>query len=151
MPMNDENGPSAAPRGDNPALGSIVVIDDEAASAITLEETCAAVPGVSVLRASSALEAIRILEDQARPICAVVTDIRMPGMDGFELIRFIRAHRGHAETPIVVVTADTDPDTPVRALKLGVNACFSKPFSPRAVRRTLEELLNAKSKVKPEP
>jgi CheY-like chemotaxis protein len=40
-----------------------------------------------------------------------------------------------------VVTADADPETPERASRLGANAFFGKPFSPRAVRRTLEDLL----------
>jgi CheY-like chemotaxis protein len=62
-------------------------------------------------------------------------------MDGFELIRFVRSHRQHLKTPIIVVTADTDPETPERASRLGANAIFAKPFSPRAVRRALEDLL----------
>ena len=44
---------------------------------------------------------------------------------------------------MIVVTADTDPDTPARTALLGANAYFSKPFSPRAVRETLERLLHA--------
>ncbi len=88
------------------------------------------------------LDAVRILRDSDQPICAVVTDIRMPRMDGFELIRFMRADRRHAATPIIVVTADTDPETPERASSLGADAFFSKPFSPAAIRRTLGELLH---------
>jgi CheY-like chemotaxis protein len=91
---------------------------------------------------SSALEAVKVLERDG-PIRAIVTDIRMPGMDGFELIRFLRGDARHRATPIIVITADTDPDTPARAARLGANAFFSKPFSPAAVRQTLERLLDA--------
>ncbi|HWQ55482.1 MAG TPA: response regulator [Bryobacteraceae bacterium] len=122
-------------------MGTILIVDDAAASSAALEEACAAVPGVSVLGVKSPLDAVRILRDSDR-ICAVITDIRMPRMDGFELIRLMRADRKHAATPIIVVTADTDPETPERASRLGADAFFSKPFSPAAIRRRLGELLD---------
>ena len=140
--MDDSQGPRDAPRGSRVSLGTVLIVDDMAASTAALEEACAAVPGVSVLGVTSALDAVRILRDGDQPICAVVTDIRMPHMDGFELIRFMRADRKHAATPIVVVTADTDPETPELASRLGADAFFTKPFSPAAIRRTLGELLD---------
>ena len=48
-------------------------------------------------------------------------------------------------TPIIVVSADTDPNTPNRIAQLGVSAYFPKPFSPAQVRRKLEQILNATS------
>ena len=140
--MHDPEAPSEAPQGGSAPLGAVLIVDDAVSSGVALAETCAGIPGVSVLGVTSALEAVRILRDSAQPVCAVVTDIRMPGMDGFELIRLIRADRRHAATPIIVVTADTDPETPERASRLGANAFFSKPFSPGAIRRTLGELLH---------
>lgn len=124
------------------AVETVLIVDDSEAGAVALELACATIPGVGVRRVFSALEAVRILGDPARPVSAVVTDIRMPRMDGFDLIRFIRADRRLAATPIVVVSADTDPDTPARTARLGADAYFAKPFSPRAVRETLERLLH---------
>ena len=124
------------------AVPTVLIVDDTEASAAALELTCAAIPGIGVSAVSSALEAVRILRDQGPFVRAVLTDIRMPHMDGFDLIRFIRADPRFAATPIIVVTADTDPDTPGRTALLGANAYFSKPFSPRAVRETLERLIH---------
>jgi CheY-like chemotaxis protein len=69
----------------------------------------------------------------------------MPRMDGFELIRRIRENERLAATPIIVVSADTDPATPERIAQLGVNAFFPKPFSPAQVRRKLEQLLDGRT------
>ena len=66
----------------------------------------------------------------------------MPRMDGFELIRRVRADQRLSGMPIIVVSADTDPTTPERIAALGVEAFFPKPFSPAQVRRKLEQLLN---------
>jgi CheY-like chemotaxis protein len=124
-------------------MGAILIVDDTETSAAALELVCASIPGVRVTAVRSALDAVRILQEPPEPVSAVVTDIRMPRMDGFELIQFIRAQGRYAGMPIVVVTGDTDPDTPARSSRLGANAVFTKPFSPREVRKTLEELLHA--------
>ncbi|MGD0498126.1 MAG: response regulator [Bryobacteraceae bacterium] len=123
------------------APGTVLIVDDTALSAAALELACSGIPGMEVKSVSSAQEAVRILDDPNTAVRAVLTDIRMPAMDGFDLICFIRSHRRHIKMPVIVVTADTDPETPERASRLGANAFFGKPFSPRAVRRTLEDLL----------
>jgi len=132
--MSDANGFRGAP-------GTVLIVDDTELSAEALEMACSGIPGIEVRSVSSAGEAVRILDDRDTAVRAVLTDIRMPAMDGFDLIRFIRTHRTHVNTPVIVVTADTDPETPERAYRLGASAFFGKPFSPRAVRRKLEELL----------
>jgi CheY-like chemotaxis protein len=107
-----------------------------------LEIALSDIPAVTVVLASSALVAWRILERPGPPIRAIVTDLNMPRMDGFELIRRVRADGRLAATPIMVVSADTDPATPRRIAQLGVEAFFTKPFSPAEVRRKLEQILN---------
>jgi len=123
-------------------LATVLIVDDAEASASALELACAAIPGIAVSTVSSALDAVRILRDRGPSVRAIFTDIRMPHMSGFDLIRFIRADPNLAATPVIVVTADTDPDTPALSALLGANAYFSKPFSPREVRETLERLIH---------
>jgi len=122
---------------------AVLIVEDSENSAATLEIAFLAIPGVSVRMASSGLEALRILDGDGGGVRAVVTDLNMPRMDGFELIRRIRQNRKLYATPIIVVSADTDPDTPDRIAQLGVSAFFSKPYSPAQVRRKLEQILNA--------
>ena len=121
---------------------TVLIVEDSENSAATLEIALLAIPGLSVRLASSALEALRILTGEGASVEAIVTDLNMPRMDGFELIRRVRENRNLSQTPIVVVSADSDPATPERVARLGVNAFFSKPYSPAEVRRKLEQLLN---------
>ena len=100
---------------------AVLIVEDSENSAATLEIAFLGIPGVSVRMASSGV----------------------PRMDGFELIRRIRQNRKLYATPIIVVSADTDPDTPDRIAQLGVSAFFPKPYSPSQVRRKLEQILNA--------
>jgi two-component system chemotaxis response regulator CheY len=128
--MEESNGP-----------GVVLIVDDAETSAAALEVACAAIPEVEVWRLRSAVDALRILARDGPPVLAVITDLRMPRVDGFALIRAIRGNPERAGTPIIVVSAETDPASPERARALGADAYFSKPCSPVLVRETLERLL----------
>jgi CheY-like chemotaxis protein len=123
----------------------VLIVDDSENAAITLEMALLGIPGIAVFTASSGAEALRILGN-AGSVGAIVTDLNMPRMDGFELIRRLRSDRRLSATPVVVVSADTDPETPRRVAQLGVSAYFAKPFSPAAVRRKLEQILDGTTK-----
>jgi len=128
------------PEGEN--VRAVLIVEDSENSAATLEIAFLGIPGLSVLLASTAFEALRILQRPGPAVRAVVTDLNMPRMDGFEMIRRIREDQGLSSTPIIVVSADTDPGTPDRVAQLGVSAFFPKPFSPAQVRRKLEQILD---------
>jgi CheY-like chemotaxis protein len=119
----------------------VLIVDDAEQCAETLELALYGLPGVDVVAAGSAEAALRMMLD--RQICAVITDLHLPRMSGFDLIRRVREHPGYAEVPILVISGDSDPATPDRIRALGANAFFAKPYSPSAVRKKLEMLLNA--------
>jgi CheY-like chemotaxis protein len=121
---------------------SVLVVDDSENAMAALEVALLAIPGLAVITASSGAEALRILENAAAEVAAVIADLNMPRMDGYELIRRLRGDRRLSATPVVVISADTDPSTPSRIAQLGVSAYFAKPFSPAEVRRKLEQILD---------
>ena len=129
-----------APRAAEP--GAVLIVEDSENSAATLEIALLGIPGIAVLMASSAFEALRILDGLGAPVRAIVTDLNMPRMDGFELIRRVRGDARFSGTPIIVVSADTDPRTPQRVADLGADAFFPKPYSPSQIRRKLEQILD---------
>lgn len=120
----------------------VLIVEDSENSATMLEMALSDIPGISVRLVTSGVEALRLLNGDGAPFRAIVTDLNMPRMDGFELIRRIRGDRRLSSMPIIVVSADTDPDTPERVAQLGVSAYFPKPFSPAQVRRKVEQLLD---------
>jgi CheY-like chemotaxis protein len=123
---------------------AVLIVEDSENSAAMLELAFLGIPDIQVMQVPSGVEALHILDGKT-PVRAVVTDLNMPRMDGFELIRRIRDDIRLRTTPIIVVSADTDPETPERVAALGVDAFFPKPFSPAQVRRALEQLLNGKN------
>jgi CheY-like chemotaxis protein len=140
MPVNGEIVSQGYAHGSDPR--AVLIVEDSENCAATLEIAFLAIPGLAVLLASSAPEALLILQRPGLAVEAIVTDLNMPRMDGFEMIRRIREDRSLSSTPIIVVSADTDPATPERVARLGVSAFFPKPYSPAQVRRKLEQILN---------
>jgi two-component system, chemotaxis family, chemotaxis protein CheY len=121
--------------------GSVLIVEDAETCASTLEIIFSSIRGLKILLASSAERAWELLEDGRGDIRALVTDLHMPGMDGFELIDRVRTDKLHARMPIVVITGSTDPHVSDRLRRRGVNAVFAKPYSPALVREKLEQLL----------
>ena len=131
-----------------PAAGlvrNILIVEDSENNAATMELALLGIPGLTVLRAASGLQALKILNQPGAAVQAIITDLNMPHMDGFELIRRVREDGRISAVPIIVVSADTDPSTPERIAQMKVDAFFAKPFSPAEVRRKLEQLLHAKT------
>jgi len=119
----------------------LVVEDDE--NVAPLEVALANMDGLRVLILQNGREAAELLRRNSLDLAAVITDLQLPYVDGFELIKIIRAQARYSDLPIVVLSGDSHPDTPERLRLLGANAFFSKPYSPSDVRHTLEDLLNA--------
>jgi DNA-binding response OmpR family regulator len=85
------------------------------------------------------LEALSLLE--AQPCDLVITDVRMPGLNGLELLRKI--HKIQPHTKVLVMTAESTPATVISSLRDQALGYFSKPFSLDAVAETVALALQA--------
>jgi FixJ family two-component response regulator len=81
-------------------------------------------------------------EDLTGAIC-VVTDVRMPGMDGVELQRSIRLQR--PKLPVIFISAHQDDETRARAIDGGAVRFLYKPFDGAELLRVIETALNEAS------
>jgi DNA-binding response OmpR family regulator len=121
---------------------TVFIVEDSEGAATPLEVALQVMNGVRVQLFSSAREALNTLRNTPDHVAALVTDLHLPSMDGFELIRSIRSDQRYTALPIIVVSGDTHPETPERLLRLGADAYFPKPYSPTEIRQKLESLLN---------
>jgi two-component system chemotaxis response regulator CheY len=127
----------------NRAIRNVLIVEDTDPCAATLEIALSKIDSTEIVAVQGGQQAWRYLQAAgAGEICAMVTDLHMPGMDGFELIERVRGDERYTEMPIIVISGCTDPKTPARVVELGANAFFEKPYSPVRVRATLEQLLN---------
>ena len=119
----------------------VLIIDDSASCAETLQIALETMPNLESRVLTSPRGALAVMRESAGNLVAVVTDLHMPQKDGLEFIREVRAEDGLKHVPILLISGDSDPLLERKALAQGASAFFSKPYSPAAVRRKLEQLL----------
>jgi len=114
----------------------ILIVDDEPnvrlGYRITLETE-----GFDVCEANGADEALEALA--ARRFDLAILDMRMPEMDGLDLLAKMRAE--HLDTPTVIITAYGDVPHAVRAMKLGAIDFLQKPLTPEMLRRVTDDVI----------
>ncbi len=119
---------------------TILIVDDELVSRYTVEVLLTQ-EGYNLVFAENGEDA---LEKAAQSIPdLMLLDVMMPGMDGFEVCRHLRANPRLAELPIVMVTALDDRDSRLRGLEAGADDFMSKPFDRAELRarvRTITRL-----------
>ncbi|MGC2324019.1 MAG: response regulator transcription factor [Terriglobales bacterium] len=103
---------------------NILVVDDEPQITRVLKTTLAS-HGYSIRTARDGDEAIQLMKDW--PPDLLITDLRMPNMDGLALCRHVR--RGKSAMPIIVLSVRGEDRTKVEALDAGADDYVTKPFS----------------------
>jgi CheY-like chemotaxis protein len=97
--------------------------------------------GYEVIAAHDGVEALAAAE--AHAIDVAVIDVMMPGIDGHEVVRRLRARPETATIPILVLTAAAQERVAEASAEAGADAHMRKPFSPKELVARLEELRGA--------
>ncbi|HKS30034.1 MAG TPA: response regulator transcription factor [Pyrinomonadaceae bacterium] len=117
----------------------LLIVDDEAkllrAVAITLREE-----GYEVTTARSGAEALVRINEGVPDL--IVSDIRMPGMDGFKLARALRSNPRTALIPIIFLTAKDQREDRLAGIRTGVDAYLVKPFDPEELIAVVSNILS---------
>ena len=116
----------------------VLVVDDEENMLWMLQKNLSvSLPGVEILTARSATEALAFLRE--KPINLVITDITMPGMSGLELLIEINNH--FHQTGVIIMTAYPSSAFAQEAMLRGCLRFIEKPFDIKIMRNIVEEVL----------
>jgi DNA-binding NtrC family response regulator len=132
-------------------MPSVLIVDDDAAMRDALSEAARDL-GYEPLMAASGEAAISLSDE--RKIDAVLLDLRMPGMDGIEVLRRIRARPD--PPPVTILTAHATAQNTIEAMRLGAFDHLTKPIARGELARVLAGMLAARpaprvSQPEPEP
>jgi CheY-like chemotaxis protein len=123
--------PDAAAGAERPLDGLRVLVVDDEEDARDLLATVLGNAGADVITAASAAEVLPLIERERPDV--LISDVEMPGEDGYSLIRRVRALPGErgGDTPAVALTAYAAAEDMLRALRAGFQLHIAKPVSPR--------------------
>ena len=121
--------------------GKILVIDDEDIVRTSCSRTLSP-EGYELSLAKNGTEGLKMAD--AERFDLVLTDLKMPDVDGIEVLRSINENR--PATEVIIVTGYQTVDTAVKAIKLGAFNYIEKPFTPDTLISAVREALAGKQK-----
>jgi two-component system chemotaxis response regulator CheY len=125
--------------GDSVMSKRILTIDDSKTMRDMLMLTLAEA-GFDVVQAVDGQDGLDVLGKETAPIDVIITDINMPRMDGYEVIRNLRRDPNHKTTPILVLTTESDADKKNLAREAGATGWMVKPFDPDRLVATVRKV-----------
>ena len=118
-------------------MKQLLIVDDQPGIRLLLNEVFTK-EGFQTFLASNGIEALKIGESE--PIDCVLLDMKIPGMDGLEILKRLKASR--PELPIIMMTAYGENELLEEAKGLGAMKIFSKPFNIFEVREEVKKILS---------
>lgn len=109
----------------------ILIVDDLEINRVILEEMIEEIGGDPVL-AESGEQALERIKEQCPEL--ILTDISMPGMDGYELCRILKRRKDTRNVPVIFISAYDEPEDIVEGLSRGGEDYITKPFIPEVVK-----------------
>jgi CheY-like chemotaxis protein len=119
---------------------TVLVVEDEADLLFTISLGLE-LAGYRVLKAASGEAALETVEAEDPDV--MVLDLRLPGIDGWEVIQSLSEMGCFPRIPVVLLSAQVDAATATRAVALGVHAHLAKPFSASELSQVLRRLVKA--------
>ena len=105
---------------------TILAVDDSA-TVRKFISVALSMQGFEVVTACDGMDALEKLPDQQ--VDLVITDLNMPNMDGFELIKALRENPNYKNLPVIILTSLNDEESKGRSARVGANSYIVKPFS----------------------
>lgn len=117
---------------------TILIVEDQEDNRRILRDVLQSA-GFEILEATSGLDGVALAIDRQPDL--ILMDMQLPGIDGYEATRRLRASSAFVHTPIVAVTSFALSGDDTKAFAAGCNVYITKPYSPRALLAKVCELL----------
>lgn len=124
---------------------NILLIDDEELTLELIKHMLAEINVGEVLMSGSSARALKVLQKDPAHYDLVISDWEMPEMNGLDFLRAFRQF--NKNTPVLMVTGNTQREFVMEAIKAGVNDFLGKPFTARDLLAKVKKLTSAASPV----
>lgn len=123
-------------------MDRILIVDDNKVNRQVLSNILK--DSFEILEAESGKEALRILFEDHMDVSAMLLDVIMPEMDGFEVLKQVRSEEGYQDFPVIIQTENTEDVFEMNALKLGATDFVTKPYKPGSIRTRVQNIVNTR-------
>lgn len=121
-------------------MDRVILIVDDSATVRKFVSVSLTMQGFKVIAACDGMDALEKLP--AQKVNLVITDLNMPNMDGFELIRALRENPDYKDIPVVILSSLSDGASKETGAKLGVGSYLVKPFNLEKIQYEVSKYLS---------
>jgi two-component system, chemotaxis family, chemotaxis protein CheY len=121
-------------------MKKVILVADDSPSIRKFISFSLMLKGFEIIAVADGMEALEILPKEK--VSLIITDLNMPNIDGFELIKSIRSNQGFNEIPIIILSSLADDDLIEEGIKCGANSYLVKPFDPKRILYEVSKYLN---------
>ncbi|RJP65587.1 MAG: response regulator [Ignavibacteriales bacterium] len=121
-------------------MARVILIADDSPTIRKFVSIALSIHGYEVIAASDGMEAIEKLPQSN--IDLVITDLNMPNLDGYELIKTIRQDERFKDIPIIILSSLSKEGDVEKGLASGANSYIIKPFDPKRIQYEVSKYLN---------
>lgn len=122
--------------------GHILVVDDDLLARMEAAQ-CTKLQGHTVTMAEGGAQALELLRSQAFDL--VLLDLRMPDVDGFEVLRQMQADENLRGIPVIVISGSGGAESAARCIEMGAAGHLSKPVDPELLAARVSASLAARN------
>lgn len=108
-------------------MANVILVVDDSSTVRKFVSVSLNMQGFTVITACDGMDALEKLP--ASKVDLLITDLNMPNMDGFELIKALRENPEYKDLPVIILSSLSDNDSKEKGTRLGVSSYLMKPFS----------------------
>ncbi len=121
-------------------MKKVVLVADDSPTIRKFVSISLKVKGFEIIQVADGMQALEILPSE--PVDLIITDLNMPNVDGFELIKTIRSNEEYRELPIIILSSLSSNEEIEKGIQCGANAYLLKPFDSKRVLYEVSKFLN---------
>ena len=121
-------------------MKKVILIADDSPTIRKFVAFSLTMQGFEVVAAKDGMEAIEHLP--SKKIDLIITDLNMPNLDGFELIKSVRQNQDYLELPIIILSSLSGSEEIEKGMSCGANSYLVKPFDPKRIQYEVAKYLN---------
>ncbi|MDP2363562.1 MAG: response regulator [Ignavibacteria bacterium] len=121
-------------------MKKVILIADDSPTIRKFVSVSLKVKGFEIIQAADGMQALEIMP--TGHVDLVITDLNMPNIDGFELIKAIRSSEEYKEIPIIILSSLSGSEEIEKGIQYGANAYLLKPFDSERVFYEVSKFLN---------
>jgi len=121
-------------------MKKVILVADDSPTIRKFVSISLKVKGYEIIQVADGMQALEVLPSE--PVDLVITDLNMPNVDGFELIKTIRSNEDYRELPIIILSSLSGNEEIEKGIQCGANSYLLKPFDSKRVLYEVSKFLN---------